>query len=205
MRNDFRAALEAQLGGLTEDAIALTRDMVRCDSQSPPSDTTEVLTVVRRVHGEIPGLEIIEHCRSEPIHNIGARLSGTRPGPKLILSGHLDTYPIGPTHGWSRDPLSGEVADGHLYGRGSRAVVAAAEDCFPNAVVANMRVGASDARLWRRAGHATIVVGLTPYNLGAPDEHLALAEIPDLIRIQAQAAMTYLAGNPQGAFPCGQK
>jgi acetylornithine deacetylase len=38
-------------------------------------------------------------------------------GPRLLLTGHLDTVPVG--EGWSRDPFGGEVADGRLYGRGA--------------------------------------------------------------------------------------
>src|SRR6266581_6392264 len=38
-------------------------------------------------------------------------------GPRLLLTGHLDTVPVG--DGWSRDPFGAEVAGGRLYGRGA--------------------------------------------------------------------------------------
>jgi acetylornithine deacetylase/succinyl-diaminopimelate desuccinylase family protein len=38
-------------------------------------------------------------------------------GPRLLLTGHLDTVPVG--EGWSRDPFGAEVADGRLFGRGA--------------------------------------------------------------------------------------
>jgi len=46
------------------------------------------------------------------------RIAGNRPGPTLVLTGHVDVVPIGDTNMWSRDPL-GEVEDGVLYGRGA--------------------------------------------------------------------------------------
>ncbi len=69
---------------------------------------------------------------------------------------------------------------------------AAAQDVLDSEVVVNMRVGASDARLWRRAGMPTIVCGLTPYNLGAPDEKLDMSELPILTALLVSTAFDYL-------------
>ena len=38
-------------------------------------------------------------------------------GPRLLLTGHLDTVPVG--EGWERDPFGAEVEGGRLYGRGA--------------------------------------------------------------------------------------
>jgi acetylornithine deacetylase/succinyl-diaminopimelate desuccinylase family protein len=38
-------------------------------------------------------------------------------GPRLLLTGHLDTVPVG--EGWARDPFGAEVVGGRLYGRGA--------------------------------------------------------------------------------------
>jgi acetylornithine deacetylase len=48
--------------------------------------------------------------------NVIARWTVGR-GPRLLLTGHLDTVPVG--EGWSRDPFGAEVAGGRLYGRGA--------------------------------------------------------------------------------------
>ena len=40
-------------------------------------------------------------------------------GKSLILNGHIDVVPIGPTDMWHRAPYSGHIEDGWLYGRGS--------------------------------------------------------------------------------------
>src|SRR5439155_19774759 len=38
-------------------------------------------------------------------------------GPHLLLTGHIDTVPVG--EGWTRDPHGAEMVDGRLFGRGA--------------------------------------------------------------------------------------
>ena len=40
-------------------------------------------------------------------------------GPVIMLNGHLDTVPFGDESQWVHAPLSAEVVDGELWGRGS--------------------------------------------------------------------------------------
>ena len=40
------------------------------------------------------------------------------PGPRVVLNGHIDVFPVGDAAGWERDPWSGDVADGRIHGRG---------------------------------------------------------------------------------------
>jgi acetylornithine deacetylase len=47
------------------------------------------------------------------------RLAGRRPGPRVLLVGHVDVVPIGDPRTWSDDPFSGAIRDGRLYGRGA--------------------------------------------------------------------------------------
>ena len=43
-----------------------------------------------------------------------------RPGGKrILLVGHVDVVPVGDIATWSRDPWSGELADGRVHGRGA--------------------------------------------------------------------------------------
>jgi succinyl-diaminopimelate desuccinylase len=51
--------------------------------------------------------------------NLVATIEGEGPGPHLVLNGHMDVFPDGDRELWTRPPLSGEVADGRLHGRGS--------------------------------------------------------------------------------------
>ena len=58
--------------------------------------------------------------------------------------------------------------------------------------VVNMRVGASDARLYRGANVPTAVYGPTPYNMGGPDEHVIIDELQTLSRVYALTAFDFL-------------
>ncbi len=40
-------------------------------------------------------------------------------GPHIMLNGHLDTVALGDERAWQEPPLSGNILDGHLWGRGS--------------------------------------------------------------------------------------
>ena len=74
------------------------------------------------------------------------------------------------------------------------ATAAACERVIGAPVVRNMRVGASDARLYRIAEVPTVVCGLTPHNLGGPDEFAEVSELLSLAKIHALAALAFLTG-----------
>lgn len=59
--------------------------------------------------------------------------------------------------------------------------------------VVNMRVGASDSRLFRRRGIPTVLVGLTPYNMGGPDEYIQVEELGQVCKIHTRAALEFLS------------
>ncbi|MDR7147739.1 M20/M25/M40 family metallo-hydrolase [Rhizobium sp. BE258] len=58
--------------------------------------------------------------------------------------------------------------------------------------VVNMRVGASDSRLHRAAGMATVVCGLTPNNMGSADEYVDVDELTGLGELLTLAAYDFL-------------
>jgi succinyl-diaminopimelate desuccinylase len=76
----------------------------------------------------------------------------------------------------------------------ARACLSAAQQVLGGTVFPDMRIGGSDARLWRRAGFETVVHGLTPSNLGSPDESLDTDELWKLLAIECLAAQGFLSG-----------
>ena len=50
--------------------------------------------------------------------NVALRIPGAGGGRSLVLSGHIDTVPVG-AEPWTRDPFGAEIDGNRLYGRGS--------------------------------------------------------------------------------------
>lgn len=50
---------------------------------------------------------------------VAGRLRGSRPGPAVMITGHVDVVPPGDISQWSADPFSGTIDGDRLYGRGS--------------------------------------------------------------------------------------
>lgn len=59
-------------------------------------------------------------------------------------------------------------------------------------VVSTMRVGSSDAALYRKKDIPSVVCGLTPHNMGAADEYVEIEELVALSKIYALTAFDYL-------------
>lgn len=98
--------------------IDMTQALVRVASPNPPSHTAEIATAGERLLGAIPGVQV-RRVEPEPgIVSLVACVRAKSPGRRLIFNGHLDTFPIGDNAGWTAPPLSGELRDGRLYGRG---------------------------------------------------------------------------------------
>jgi succinyl-diaminopimelate desuccinylase len=73
-----------------------------------------------------------------------------------------------------------------------RCVADAASDVLEERPVVNMRVGASDARLYRMAGIPSVVFGCTPFNMGGPDENILIEELVAVAKVHALAAFDFL-------------
>lgn len=70
--------------------------------------------------------------------------------------------------------------------------LAASKNVIGKEAVVNMRVGASDSRLFRAKGIPSVVVGLTPYNMGNHDEYLDAGELSHVAQIHALTAYEFL-------------
>ncbi|MGI9413290.1 MAG: M20/M25/M40 family metallo-hydrolase [Hyphomicrobiales bacterium] len=108
-------AVEAAREGLLD----VTRTLVRIPTETPPSDTRATVRVIAEMLSGFENVETTIHTSEPPIDNLVAKTCAGTPGRRLILNGHLDTYPAGDRAHWTDDPFSGVVRDGKLYGRGS--------------------------------------------------------------------------------------
>ena len=113
-----RDRLLGWIDGERERRVALLRSLTRIDTSNPPGDTRAAADLVA---GFLAAEGIA--CRTEApraeMPNLVSTFSGRGPGRHLVLNGHLDVFPAGDRSAWSRDPFSGDVADGRVHGRGS--------------------------------------------------------------------------------------
>ena len=110
--------LAARIESRTAALVELCRTLVRIDSTNPPGDTTAVVEAVEAVLDATPGIEHRRVVGRAPAVNLVARVHGVDPGRRLVLNGHLDTFPIGDAR-WEHDPLGGDLEAGRIYGRGA--------------------------------------------------------------------------------------
>ena len=46
-------------------------------------------------------------------------IHGNKPGPTILMDGHIDTVDVIDSSEWAHDPFGAEMADGKIYGRGT--------------------------------------------------------------------------------------
>ena len=113
-----KSRLAARVESRSGTLVDLFRSPARIDSIYPPGDTTAVVEAIEAV---LDAMGRIEHRRvvgRAPAVNLVARTRGAGSGRRLVLNGHLDTFPIGEAR-WSHPPLGADLEDGRIYGRGA--------------------------------------------------------------------------------------
>lgn len=76
------------------------------------------------------------------------------------------------------------------------AVAHAAREVLGTLPALNMRVGASDSRWYRKFDVPTVVYGLTPFNMGGPDEYVLVDELVAIAKVHTLAAFDFLQPAP---------
>jgi succinyl-diaminopimelate desuccinylase len=98
------------------DAVAMTQRLVRIESQSTQPGQQDVLDLVQaQLSGS--GLAILSDG-NRPRRYLFA-CTESHASPVLLFACHADTVPLGAPNEWTHDPLSGELVDGRVYGRGT--------------------------------------------------------------------------------------
>jgi acetylornithine deacetylase/succinyl-diaminopimelate desuccinylase-like protein len=100
-----------------DDATQLLQSLIRFDTVNPPGNERAAIEHLERI---LTGVgfqcELLAAVPERP--NLVARLKGKSDGPTLCYLGHVDTV-LADAGEWARDPWSGEIAEGCLWGRGS--------------------------------------------------------------------------------------
>jgi len=91
--------------------------LVAIPSENPPGDTTEIADYLTGLLAD-RGVDHEVIAPKDQMPNVAAGFDCAGEGRHLTFNGHLDTFPVGDRARWTRDPFSGRVEDGRIYGRG---------------------------------------------------------------------------------------
>ena len=157
---------------IREEVTELLQALIRANTVNPPGNETIVAELLRD-YLATNGIPCEMVGRSPDRLNLVARLKGGD-GPSLALLAHTDTVRADPEE-WTRDPWSGDLVDGEIWGRGALDMmdpVAASAVAF--------------ASLWREGFRATgdVILALTADEEVNDDFGLSwlVQEHPDLVR-----------------------
>jgi putative selenium metabolism hydrolase len=89
------------------------RDLLRI-----PSYSHQEGDLARRMAEEMRQVGFAD-VRIDRVGNVVGRIGPAEGGPKLLYNGHMDTVGVGDRSAWKRDPFSGDITDGVIYGRGA--------------------------------------------------------------------------------------
>jgi acetylornithine deacetylase/succinyl-diaminopimelate desuccinylase-like protein len=124
----------AETTSLREEATALLQELIRANTVNPPGNESRA-AVILRDYLAFSGIDCEWIAREPDRANVVARLPGGD-GPSLAFLCHTDTVLADPVE-WTRDPWSGDVADGEIWGRGAldmKGQVAASAVAFASVV-----------------------------------------------------------------------
>ena len=116
--SDARRALLARIEADQDRLVRFFQEFTRIDTSNPPGDTRAGAAFIQDFLGAA-GLPHRIIAPQEAMPNILASTRFARPGRHLVLNGHIDVFPIGDRERWTRDPLSGDLVDGRVHGRGT--------------------------------------------------------------------------------------
>ena len=111
----FTPAVNGQT--LEDEAVRWLQEFIRIDTINPPGNEYRAVDFYAAIF-EAEGIEYATAESAPGRGNIWARLEG-RDEPGLILLQHTDVVPAEEEF-WTIDPLSGDIRDGVILGRGTR-------------------------------------------------------------------------------------
>jgi succinyl-diaminopimelate desuccinylase len=100
-----------------QDAVSLTKSLVRLDTINPPGRERDCARLIGAMLQEA-GFSVEYYEYEKDRTSVVARAGGSAAKSPLCLTGHLDVVALG-SRKWAKDPFSGETDGDRLFGRGT--------------------------------------------------------------------------------------
>jgi succinyl-diaminopimelate desuccinylase len=115
---DAKSLLLQALDADKEAHLLMLQEFVRAASPNPPGSTAQAAAVLTSYLSRKGIPYSAESPQVDQPNIISDFQGGKGPGPRVVLNGHIDVFPVGDSTGWARDPWSGDVEDDRIHGRG---------------------------------------------------------------------------------------
>jgi len=164
-------------------AVSLTKQLIQTNTVNPPGNEKDCVRLLAPLLVQA-GFQVQEYEYGAERSSLVARLN-PEAGPAIVLSGHLDTVPLG-SQVWMHEPFSAVVEDEKIFGRGS----------------ADMKSGV--AVLVAAAIHHAASGKQIPLTLAlSANEEVGCGGAEQLLQEKAlPAAKCVLVAEPTGNIPC---
>lgn len=114
-KQDILAEIEQYAAGY----VRFLQSLVQAPSPNPPGDTVAAITLVQDYLSK-NGITSSIIAPQPSCPNIVSDFTGGKgAGPRVILNGHIDTFPTGDAGDWDEDPFSGRSDGTSIFGRGT--------------------------------------------------------------------------------------
>jgi len=97
--------------------IDLLQTLIRFDTTNPPGNEAEAIGFLDGLL-TAAGIKTMILAKDPARPNLVARIHGRGEAPPFLMQGHIDVVPTTGQQ-WVHDPMSGEVIDGFMWGRGT--------------------------------------------------------------------------------------
>ena len=189
-------------GDLQAQTTEVLQRLVRFNTVNPPGNERPAIEYLAGLL-EQSGFEVELLAAVQERPNLVADLHGREDGPTLCYLGHVDTV-LADAGDWVRDPWSGDVVDGYLWGRGTLDM--------KSQVAAEAVAGAALAREgWRPArGHLKLVFVADEETGGEVGAHWLCDQHPERVRCEmlineGGGEQLELEGRRRYGVCCGEK
>jgi acetylornithine deacetylase/succinyl-diaminopimelate desuccinylase-like protein len=97
--------------------VDLLQTLIQFDTTNPPGSEAEAIGYIDGILAA-SGIQSLILAKDPARPNLVARIPGRGEAPPFLMQGHIDVVPTTGQQ-WARHPLSGELIDGFVWGRGA--------------------------------------------------------------------------------------